>query len=150
MEDTGGKFEWRPSAPKPLRWTAVDTKGGHARARFTRDLVLVPGLNDLYIEVPVGTLELEGFPLPAEFDFLGEAEVNVDITLTWEGPEGLRWASTLLSADDGNVLLEDVPAGRVALRRMLPGDPARRIEEARVILEIDVPADQSTRVRYPN
>lgn len=149
VEGTQGTFEWRPEAPEPVRWIATDLQGGHARARFVRDLVLAPGVNSLELDLPVGTLELEGLPLPVVFDFLGSAEISVDIALTWEGPDGLQWSATLLSADDGKLLLLDVPAGRVALRQLLPGDPARTLEEARVILEIDVPAGQRTRVKFP-
>ncbi|MEE8244131.1 MAG: hypothetical protein V3R27_03990, partial [Pseudomonadales bacterium] len=56
-----------------------------SRSRFVRDLVLTPGLNSLELDLPVGTLELEGLPLPAVFDFLGSAEISVSIILTWEG-----------------------------------------------------------------
>ncbi len=149
VEGTQGTFEWRPDAPEPVRWIATDLKGGHARARFVRDLVLAPGVNSLELDLPVGTLELVGLPLPAVFDFLGSAEISVNIALTWEGPDGLQWSATLLSADDGKLLLLDVPAGRVVLRQLLPGDPAKTLEEARVILEIDVPAGQRTHVQFP-
>ncbi len=149
-EDAGETFEWSSSRPRPVQWVANRLAGGHSRVKFARDLVLVPGRNSLAFDVPVGILELEGFPLPDDFDIAGIPDVTIDIILTWEDKQGLRWSATLLTAEDGSLVLEDVPAGRVAVRRLLPGDPAKTLAEARVAFEIDVAAGQRTLVQFPD
>lgn len=150
QEGTAGEFEWSFNKPQPVSWAANELGGGHARSRFARDLVLRPGPNSLDIDLEVGTLELVGFPLPAEFDLAGTADISLDLALTWENLDGLRWMATLFTAEEGSLVLENVPAGKVQLRRMLPGDRVKTLAEARVILEIDVPAGERTLLRFPD
>lgn len=150
QEGTAGEFEWSFNKPQPVSWVANELGGGHARSRFARDLVLVPGLNSLDIDLQVGSLELVGFPLPAKFDLAGTADISLDLALTWERLDGLRWMATLLTAEDGRLVLQNVPAGKVQLRRMLPGDRVKGLAEARVILEIDVPAGERTLLAFPD
>jgi len=150
LEGSAEAFEWAFNKPQPVSWVANDLGGGHARARFARDMVLVPGLNSLDVDLEVGSLELQGFPLPAEFDIGGTADISIDLALTWRRLDGLRWMATLFTAEDGSLVLENVPAGKVQLRRVLPGDRVKSLEEARVILEIDVPAGERTLLRFPD
>lgn len=106
------------------------------------DVSLAPGLNTWSLELPTGAVELSGLPLgPEVLDRGGQFEGVC--ALRYEHGDGTIWTATPVTAVDGRLVIEGVPAGRILVSR---GARAafQTLDPALVLHELDVRASETT------
>ncbi len=108
----GGSFRLTREETGPLSVSVFAPRNPRVNATFTLEGELGPGPNVLDVDLPTGTLVIDGIAGQDQF----ENDPEPKLVLTWQQREGnAAWMAVVYRSKDGRAEVPDVPAGLVSL-----------------------------------
>lgn len=136
-----GALRMGPLRSGTLRLQAT-SRGAYSQA-FVRTMDLLPGRNDLNIDVTTGSLRLTSLPVPEDTQ-----SADVPCALTWSNDQGLDWTLHIRQAKGGELTLAQVPVGTLKVHYAADG-MLGPVEDHPVVGEIRIRRGKETQYACP-
>ena len=145
--DTEGRFEMPVERPGRHGLTLYGPAAGGNRSRFTMDVEIEPGFNDVDLDLEVGTVELAGLAAPPP-ERRSELRATTDYAISWQRGS-MSWTTSLSSFPDGRARIPDLPAGRWRLARRPARSRSVAVTSWETVAEFELRAGETRTVMVP-